>query len=539
MTEETHDLRYDRVDGDPNLAVLVATMDATTEWQAIRGLRAWERDGLGLEHGQRLLDVGCGPGDAALALAEDLGADGEVVGIDASAEMIAVARARAAAARCRVRFSVGDALALDEPDRAFDAVRSERTLQWLPDPQAAVVELGAGGAPGRIGLAHRHRLVDARHRRRRRRHRGKGPGCDADRARSTRLGREPPARARPNCGAGGACGHASDAYLGRMGSRRVSRAARVLLDDEPRRRPRRRRPTPTGGARPFRGDGSSGRPRRPLLDGAHDVRRRGASLNREGAAPTPRRGTDGCQRYRRHVRFAISMPQRFGDGAFDPGVFRAFVARAEALGFASIWTQEQVLGNFPQLAPTEIMTYAAACSEHIRIGCAVYVSSLHNPVHLAKSLSTLDQLSGGRLEIGVGAGGKHRPFAAFDADPATFIARFTEGVRLMQACWTEPEITFDGRFWQVREAGMEPKPFQKPFPPLWFGGGHPNALRRARAPRQRLLRRGLVDDGRVSPASERPADDPRRGRSRSHRVPGREAGVRPRRRRRAPAPNGS
>src|SRR3954447_2449928 len=173
------------------------------------------------------------------------------------------------------------------------------------------------------------------------------------------------------------------------------------------------------------------------------------------------------------------MPQRFGDGEFDPIAFRAFLARAESLGFASVWTQEQVLGRFPQLAPTEAMTYAAACTERIRIGCAVFVSSLHNPVHLAKSLSTLDQLSGGRLEIGLGAGGKQRPFAAFDADPATFVARFTEGVRLMQACWTEPQITFDGRFWQVRDAGMEPKPSQKPFPPLWFGGGHPNALRRA------------------------------------------------------------
>jgi len=178
------------------------------------------------------------------------------------------------------------------------------------------------------------------------------------------------------------------------------------------------------------------------------------------------------------VRFAISMPQRFGDGAFDPGAFRAFLARAEALGFESVWTQEQVLGVFPQLAPTETMTYAAACTERIRIGCAVYVTPLHNPVHLAKSLSTLDQLSGGRLEIGVGAGGKERPFAAFDADPATFVARFTEGVRLMTACWTEPEITFDGRFWQLHGEAMEPKPFQKPHPPLWFGGGHPNALRR-------------------------------------------------------------
>jgi probable F420-dependent oxidoreductase len=173
------------------------------------------------------------------------------------------------------------------------------------------------------------------------------------------------------------------------------------------------------------------------------------------------------------------MPQRFADGAFDPQLFRSFLSRAEALGFESVWTQEQVLGRFPQLGPTETMTFAAACTERIRLGCAVYVTPLHNPVHLAKSLSTLDQLSGGRLEVGVGAGGKHRPFAAFGVESATYISRFTEGVALMKACWTEPTITFDGRFWQVHGAAMEPKPIQKPYPPLWFGGGHPNALRRA------------------------------------------------------------
>jgi len=173
------------------------------------------------------------------------------------------------------------------------------------------------------------------------------------------------------------------------------------------------------------------------------------------------------------------VPQRFADGTFDPKSFRAFLSRAEALGFESAWTQEQVLGRFPQLGPTETMTFAAACTERIRLGCAVYVTPLHSPVHLAKSLSTLDQLSGGRLEVGVGAGGKQRAFAAFDVDPATYIARFTEGVALMKACWTEPAITFDGRFWQMHGAEMEPKPIQKPFPPLWFGGGHPNALRRA------------------------------------------------------------
>ncbi len=140
-TEETHGLGYERVDLDPNVAVVLATMDATAEWESTQRLRAWERDQLRLDLGQRLVDVGCGLGDAALALAEDLGDNGEVVGVDASAEMVKIAQKRAIATRCPVRFSVGNALALDEPDDYFDVARSERTLQWLTDSQTAVFEM--------------------------------------------------------------------------------------------------------------------------------------------------------------------------------------------------------------------------------------------------------------------------------------------------------------------------------------------------------------------------------------------------------------
>jgi alkanesulfonate monooxygenase SsuD/methylene tetrahydromethanopterin reductase-like flavin-dependent oxidoreductase (luciferase family) len=100
-------------------------------------------------------------------------------------------------------------------------------------------------------------------------------------------------------------------------------------------------------------------------------------------------------------------------------------------------------------------------------------------VHLAKSLSTLDQLSRGRIEIGVGTGGKGRPFAAFGVDPQRYVARFTEGIALMKALWTEPRVTFDGEFWQLKDAAMEPKPFTRPHPPLWIGAAGPTALRRA------------------------------------------------------------
>ena len=145
---DTHRLGYRRVDDDPNAAVLLATMDATGEWDATRRLREWERDQLRLEHGQRLLDVGCGLGDAALALAQELGDDGELVGIDASTEMLGVARGRVRDATCSVRFSVGDACALEEPNDYFDVVRCERTLQWLADPVAAVTEMMRVLRPG-------------------------------------------------------------------------------------------------------------------------------------------------------------------------------------------------------------------------------------------------------------------------------------------------------------------------------------------------------------------------------------------------------
>jgi alkanesulfonate monooxygenase SsuD/methylene tetrahydromethanopterin reductase-like flavin-dependent oxidoreductase (luciferase family) len=100
------------------------------------------------------------------------------------------------------------------------------------------------------------------------------------------------------------------------------------------------------------------------------------------------------------VQFAISIPQHVADGAFDPAAMRGYLARAEELGFASAWTQEQVLGTSPALGPVETLTYAAACTDRIRLGCAVFITTLHSPVHLAKSLSTLDQLSLGRLEVG-------------------------------------------------------------------------------------------------------------------------------------------
>ncbi len=180
------------------------------------------------------------------------------------------------------------------------------------------------------------------------------------------------------------------------------------------------------------------------------------------------------------MRFAISIPQYARDSSFDDGAFRGFLRRAEELGlFESAWVQEQVLGAAGSLAPLETLTYAAACTEELRLGCAVFVLPLHNPLHLAKAISSLDCLSNGRVEVGIATGGRGRPFEAFGIDGDRPVARFNEALALMKACWTEREINFDGRLWKLQGASMEPKPVQKPHPPIWFGGSAPAGMRRA------------------------------------------------------------
>jgi alkanesulfonate monooxygenase SsuD/methylene tetrahydromethanopterin reductase-like flavin-dependent oxidoreductase (luciferase family) len=136
------------------------------------------------------------------------------------------------------------------------------------------------------------------------------------------------------------------------------------------------------------------------------------------------------------MRFAISIPQ-LDTGAFDaPGV-KSYLARAEELGFESGWTIEQTIGPTPIIAPLEMLAYAAACTERLRLCVGVLVSSQHDPVHLAEAITALDRLSHGRLEVGLSAGGGFRNFAAFGVDRDTFVSYFNEGLELMKAAWSD------------------------------------------------------------------------------------------------------
>jgi len=179
------------------------------------------------------------------------------------------------------------------------------------------------------------------------------------------------------------------------------------------------------------------------------------------------------------VRFSIAIPQ-FDFDSFDAPGLRSFLGRAEELGFEGGWVLEQVVGEAPLLAPLELLAYCAACTDRLRLGVAVLVTSLHDPLQLASGATAVDRLSHGRLDIGVGSGGGSRSFAAFGVQKDTYISYFTEGLQLMKAAWSdEPRVTFHGRFRDLDDLPIQPKPVQRPHPPIWFGGIAPKALARA------------------------------------------------------------
>jgi probable F420-dependent oxidoreductase len=179
------------------------------------------------------------------------------------------------------------------------------------------------------------------------------------------------------------------------------------------------------------------------------------------------------------VSCGIAIPQRFDDLSTAAGFLSRFLPRAEALGYEGLWVQEQILGDVPLLEPVTLLTYAAALTSKPHLGTSVLITVIRNPVQLAKSLATLDQLSNGRLIVGVGVGGPHIPEAVFGVSSERRGRRFVEGLQVMKALWTQPRASMSGEFCRFADVAMEPKPAQKPHPPLWFGARDALALRRA------------------------------------------------------------
>jgi F420-dependent oxidoreductase-like protein len=184
------------------------------------------------------------------------------------------------------------------------------------------------------------------------------------------------------------------------------------------------------------------------------------------------------------MKFGIHNPSwRFGT---DPaGIFDAVAAKAqwaENHGFSWFSVMDHVIQIAMAGPPEEpfmegwtILTALAAVTKRIRL--ATLVSSVHyrNPAHLAKIAAGVDQISRGRLTFGIGAGWFETEYRQYGWDfppkPATRIDQMEEAVRLILAMWSEKRTTFKGKYFQAENAILEPKPVQKPHPPLMIGGG--------------------------------------------------------------------
>jgi len=179
------------------------------------------------------------------------------------------------------------------------------------------------------------------------------------------------------------------------------------------------------------------------------------------------------------LKLGIALPQGSRDGRIDITTLRDYALQAEAAGFDDLWTIEQITGRYPVLESVSLLAYLSAVTTRIRLGTAVLVTNLRNPIQLAKELSSVDHLSGGRITIGVGLGGNTRMYGAYGLTEVRRVARFVEGIEVVKALWTEPGVTLSGDFFRLEGVSMEPKPLQKPHPPLWFGAHTEAAQRRA------------------------------------------------------------
>ncbi|MBI2880936.1 MAG: LLM class flavin-dependent oxidoreductase [Candidatus Tectomicrobia bacterium] len=178
------------------------------------------------------------------------------------------------------------------------------------------------------------------------------------------------------------------------------------------------------------------------------------------------------------IRFGAFLPG-FGYPAISMDFLKEAAQEAEALGYESLQLPDhpiytEGLAAFGQKGlydPIVAMSQLAAVTRRIKVGTAVLLVPLQNPFLLAKAISTLDQASGGRVELGVGIGAYEPDYKATNVPYRTRGRAFDEILDLLVRLWTEDEVTHRGEFFQMDKVTLEPKPVQKPHPGLWFGGG--------------------------------------------------------------------
>jgi alkanesulfonate monooxygenase SsuD/methylene tetrahydromethanopterin reductase-like flavin-dependent oxidoreductase (luciferase family) len=190
--------------------------------------------------------------------------------------------------------------------------------------------------------------------------------------------------------------------------------------------------------------------------------------------------------------FGSATAKRGGPDLDSGQGFKEYVeycVEAEALGYTGIFVVEHHFTGYGQVsASLNLMTWVAARTTTFRVGTAVIVVPWHNPVLLAEQAATLDLLSGGRLDFGVGKGYRQPEFASFCIPMQEADERFEEGLDVILKAWTsEQRFSHHGKYWHFDDIVVEPPTAQKPHPPIWMAAGNPDSIRKVARRGYRLL----------------------------------------------------
>jgi probable F420-dependent oxidoreductase len=208
------------------------------------------------------------------------------------------------------------------------------------------------------------------------------------------------------------------------------------------------------------------------------------------------------------MKIGVTIPNHYG--VADVQQVIGLGKLAEELGYDSLWVMDhlfnvgyiqQRLDDKPYYHPMATLTYLSAVTTRITLGTSVMVLPYHNPVELAKYAATLDHFSGGRVVLGVGAGGMVEEFEALGIPTSQRGALSSEAIRVMRELWTKERAAVQSKNWQFEDIRFFPKPVQEPHIPIWVGGGSDGARRRAAT-----LGDGWHPNG-VAPADYRSACD--------------------------------
>jgi probable F420-dependent oxidoreductase len=171
----------------------------------------------------------------------------------------------------------------------------------------------------------------------------------------------------------------------------------------------------------------------------------------------------------------MSLPHRAAERVSAAAVVEV-ARRAELLGFADLWVSDNAIDRAMCFDSLTVLSWAAAATTRIGVGVAVLVLPTYHPIRVAHQIATLDQLSGGRVLLGVGLG-RQDEYTAFQIPAERRVRRFTESVEVIRALWGPGEVSFQGEIYQLDGLTVGTRPLRPP--PIWFGGAHPAAIGRA------------------------------------------------------------